>query len=445
MATLNSSGFQLAALPRSPNIPANIGSVDVKAIYDGVRQGLATAELARTAPQSMALADATAEAQTAQAPLRTRQILAQSEEKEKKAPLELAKLAESVSPERVELERAALKARAVKPLTGTPYYLTRLDELRRAQIESPNDPFIAEAIKDTQLALNKASALSAADPNLPIKVAETNIAGRASEGKLDREFKGTQADTDRALKQQMQATDIAAREKLQAAELAARQQISAAQEANKLALVSAKTDQQRAAAGIKALTALESGKARTMLFNRTVDRAIENLTGSPDGVASDSKIPGWDIGSAVARVVGSYVPGSSAADLGSLIETLKAEAGFKELEQMRLAAPGGQGASGLGQVTEKELAYLQSRVANLKLAQSDKQLYDNIIELRDAVDQAWKNVQNAYDRTYGKSGATAPAAAAPQVSAEEKAAAAAWLEANPNDPRAAAVKAKAGL
>lgn len=43
------SGFTLAALPRSPQVPARIGQIDAKEIYDTVRQSLATAEQMRTA------------------------------------------------------------------------------------------------------------------------------------------------------------------------------------------------------------------------------------------------------------------------------------------------------------------------------------------------------------------------------------------------------------
>lgn len=83
MAELQTQGFALSALPRSPDIPANVGVLDVKGIYDGVRQGLAAFENVRRAPVSMALADTTAAAQTAQGqadlttlPVRTAGVLA---------------------------------------------------------------------------------------------------------------------------------------------------------------------------------------------------------------------------------------------------------------------------------------------------------------------------------------------------------------------------------
>lgn len=56
------------------------------------------------------------------------------------------------------------------------------------------------------------------------------------------------------------------------------------------------------------------------------------------------------------------VPGSSAISTRSLITELQARAGFDELAEMRRNNPNG---AALGQVTEKELEFLQSTIANL--------------------------------------------------------------------------------
>lgn len=55
---LNTAGFGLSALPRAPDVPPNIGKVDVQAIYDAVQRGLQTQEQIRMgAPrQSLELA-----------------------------------------------------------------------------------------------------------------------------------------------------------------------------------------------------------------------------------------------------------------------------------------------------------------------------------------------------------------------------------------------------
>jgi len=51
------SGFLLSALPRSPDVPARIGQIDAREIYDSVRQSLSTAEQMRSATGRVILAD----------------------------------------------------------------------------------------------------------------------------------------------------------------------------------------------------------------------------------------------------------------------------------------------------------------------------------------------------------------------------------------------------
>lgn len=437
---LKTQGFALSALPRAPRIPGNVGVVDVKAIYDGVKQGLDAFETARRAPRSMLLADAQMQAQTEQAPLATRGVLAQTEAAEAQGPLNTAILAERASPERIELERQALLARsAPKPLTGIPYLLERASQLERASIENPNDPILASALADTRAQLTKERDLLAAKTASQESIAMDRNATAIT----------TAAGRDAT---QLATTDAnnVARTAIADADRASRELIARSQMEHKTALASAKTDAQRAAAGSKARQALMVGEDKNNVFNTTVSRAIDNLSGGT-GVVSDSAIPGGAITGAVIRNIAALFPGSDATDLKGLVKTLQAYAGFDELKAMRAAAPGSTGASGLGQITEKELAFLQSLTANLEFSQSDKQLYDNIITLRDAVNTAWKNARSAYEFDYGPrrpiTAADAPNATpdAPVVSAEEKAAAAQWLQDNPNDPRAPAVRAKAGL
>lgn len=390
MATLRTQGFQVGATERAPQIPANIGKVDVRGIYDAVRSGLANFEAARQAPASMLLADVEAKEKTAQAPMQTA-ILAE------RVPQERARtqaiLAES-TPEALQAKRDLAAMRSMKAPPPAVQVAQALAAAEESLAANPNDIRAKTLVDSLRLTQNKMGALSPVDPTAE-RLSREGVAleGLESKERLSAEqiaARAAEAEKDRALKRQMQTDELASRER-----------VVAAQEQNRVALANAKTDQQRAAVGSKALSALEAGKDRLKLFNRTVGRAVENLTGSETGTPSESKIPGWDIGRAIARVIGTYVPGSQAANLEGLVDTLKSEAGFKELEQMRLSAPGGQGASGLGQVTERELAFLQNRVANLKLAQSDKQLYDNILELQDAVNTAWKHVEDAYKRTYG--------------------------------------------
>ena len=69
------------------------------------------------------------------------------------------------------------------------------------------------------------------------------------------------------------------------------------------------------------------------------------------------------------------VPGTAAHDLDRRIDTLKAMIGFNALNEMRANSPTG---GALGNVTERELALLQSTVASLELSQSREQFLENL-------------------------------------------------------------------
>lgn len=75
---------------------------------------------------------------------------------------------------------------------------------------------------------------------------------------------------------------------------------------------------------------------------------------------------------------GSYLaalPQTDARDLRGLIDTMKSNAGFDKLNAMRQASPTG---GALGQVSERELAFLQNVFGNLEQDQSASQLKYNM-------------------------------------------------------------------
>lgn len=116
---LKTQGFALSALPRAPQIPGNIGQVDVKEIYDGVRRGLDSLEAVRRAPQGMALADAQMNAATQQAPLATRGVLAETEAKEAQLPIRTSILAEQAR----EAEQASGPKQRILEAEASPEFL----------------------------------------------------------------------------------------------------------------------------------------------------------------------------------------------------------------------------------------------------------------------------------------------------------------------------------
>ena len=78
------------------------------------------------------------------------------------------------------------------------------------------------------------------------------------------------------------------------------------------------------------------------------------------------------------------VPGTPAYNLKAKIDSIKANLGFEQLQAMRNSSPTG---GALGNVSEMEIKFLQSSVANLDTAQSPK-------EMRDALMQVQKHLRN---------------------------------------------------
>ena len=72
------------------------------------------------------------------------------------------------------------------------------------------------------------------------------------------------------------------------------------------------------------------------------------------------------------------VGGTQAADVQALTMTIRGNIGFDRLQQMRDASPTG---GALGQVSERELATLQSVLGSLEQSQSEEQLLQNLDRL----------------------------------------------------------------
>lgn len=104
------------------------------------------------------------------------------------------------------------------------------------------------------------------------------------------------------------------------------------------------------------------------LIIQEIDRAL--------GVMDTGVLPDTGWGSLL-----SSVPGTDAKALSSFLETVKANIGFGELNKMRQQSPTG---GALGQVTERELAVLQSVAGSLDQSQSADQLKDNLNRLWNA-------------------------------------------------------------
>lgn len=77
----------------------------------------------------------------------------------------------------------------------------------------------------------------------------------------------------------------------------------------------------------------------------------------------------------------SNIGGTAARDVRALVDTVKANAGFAELQKMRQNSPTG---GALGQVSEREIAYLQATIGNLEQSQSVEQFKYNLRRVKNA-------------------------------------------------------------
>lgn len=139
------------------------------------------------------------------------------------------------------------------------------------------------------------------------------------------------------------------------------------------------TEQQTKAqeAQLKAQRSADAIAARSTLVNETVTSAL-SLLGRGEAGFVGAKMAG--------------VPGTKAYDLSRQIETIKANLGFDQLQEMRANSPTG---GALGAVSDRELVSLQAAVASLDIGQSEQQLRANLQKIRghykrwsDAVQQA---------------------------------------------------------
>ena len=125
----------------------------------------------------------------------------------------------------------------------------------------------------------------------------------------------------------------------------------------------------------------------------------------------DPLLSGWSTG------FGSYlnmIPGSDAQKVKNLLATVKGNIGFDKLQAMRDASPTG---GALGQVSERELTFLQSVFGSLEQDQSPEELRYNLQLLRYVYNNIIHGAGNHGYTMPGGAASAAPAAASNNVSA----------------------------
>lgn len=131
----------------------------------------------------------------------------------------------------------------------------------------------------------------------------------------------------------------------------------------------------------KAFSSLGSFKAKTGFMKDNVKQAIANISGW--STAYGAALSSW--------------PRSQAQALSTLLQTIKANVGFQALTEMRENSPTG---GALGQVSERELAYLQATLGDLAQTQDGEILTKKLKAMMAQVDGMHGRLQDAYDMTF---------------------------------------------
>lgn len=444
---VKTQGFALSALPRTPQIPNNVGQIDVKEIYDGVRRGLESFELARRAPQSMALADAQMQAQTAQAPLATRGVLAETEAKEAQLPLrtqllaDQVALAEAQAPYRTRILEAQADPRMIEAKilqmqrAGIPMGAREFEMLtanltseqkeaaRRVHLGLQARPSSAAIQYKEVLGADGVTRLVAVDP----RAVGTQVIGSGETyGSGVAPGPGTPVSTvtapttpvvpDAGLGDNPTAISPNA-EVVSGIGTTSPAPVAAPSNSNLFASPSIQSQSAAKATGEKSAEA--NVEARTKL-----PKAFSNLKGLED----QTKRIEDDIDAAIANTspktagFGAYlqgVPTTGAKTLASQLESIKARIGFQELMSMRQNSPTG---GALGNVSDYEGQQLQSTIARLDQKLDPEVLKVFLNRVKEVRREALQRARDAYDmdaRFFGISDAP-KTQAAPQSVGEYK-------------------------
>jgi hypothetical protein len=95
-----------------------------------------------------------------------------------------------------------------------------------------------------------------------------------------------------------------------------------------------------------------------------------------------------------------YIPsvfGGGAKNTENAIEALKGQLGFNELQDMRANSPTG---GALGNVTERELSFLQNSLLSLERSQSPDQYRANLLDLIEYANGMRSRLRRAFEQTY---------------------------------------------
>jgi len=131
----------------------------------------------------------------------------------------------------------------------------------------------------------------------------------------------------------------------------------------------------------KAFSSLGAFKQKTNFMKDNIAQALNNISGW--STEFGSALSGW--------------PGSQAQALKTILNTIKANVGFQALQEMRANSPTG---GALGQVSERELAYLQATLGDIAQEQDGAILAEKLRAMQRQIEGMHGRLQQAYDMTF---------------------------------------------
>jgi hypothetical protein len=176
-------------------------------------------------------------------------------------------------------------------------------------------------------------------------------------------------------------------------------------------------------------SAFANREVKTNLVRNTIKEAIPEVGLTTAGLG----------GSVMGRV-----SGTAAVDLQKKIDTIKANIGFDELQNMRDSSPTG---GALGQVAVQELNFLQATLGSLDREQSPAELIKRLEQIDGVLKRYQESRREAFKKDYGRypTPAEQPDTTAPAAVSGVDKQALDWANSNPNDPRSAAIKQRLGV
>jgi hypothetical protein len=389
---LNTSGFGLSALPRAPEIPSNIGKIDVQGIYDAVQRALQVSDAVKMgAPrQSLELAQNAlgqdqARAQQQVLPSATQFALAQNTEGAKREPL---------ATETAGFNRDILGVKADPAVLGAEKSLALYmadPKIRERQFQLSLAKLTPSGVREIDLLNAKlADPATSEEEKAAIRYklgtglsAFQGAPGAEAAGAKTKAVEGAKAEVAAATAPGIAGAKTKAEEEAKAdVQLRTAGQI-AGQRASAEETAKLQADRQQKLP--KAQSTLKALEDKTKLVDDTIEEAKNLVSETSVGFGS----------------VLSSIPKTDARALKAKLDTIRSNIGFDALAEMRQNSPTG---GALGNVSDYEGKTLQATIASLDTGLSVEEFLAALDRVKSTRDQTLNRVREAYRRDFDVAG-----------------------------------------